>query len=64
MEIYVCVPMEEGIVRGVRVFLTEDSAKQAENRWLAQRKLTEEKRREEASEYGTGIAIYECPLKP
>jgi len=64
MEIYVCVPMEEGIVRGVRAFVTESSAKQAEDKWLAEHELTEEKRREEASDSGTGIAIYECDLKP
>lgn len=64
MEIYVCVPLDEGIVRGVRAFMTESSAKRAENEWLAQHELTEEKRREEASDWGTGIAIYGCDLKP
>ena len=64
MEIYVCVPMEGGIVRGVRTFLTESSAQQVEAQWLATRGLTEEKLREEASDWGTGIAIYECDLKP
>ena len=63
-EIYVCVPMEEGIVRGVRAFVTEGSAKQAEEAWLAEHGLTEEKRRDEASDWGTGIAVYECDLKP
>ena len=64
MEIYVCVPMEEGIVRGVRAFVTESSAKQAEEAWLAAHDLTEEKLREESSDWGTGIAIWECDLKP
>ena len=64
MEIYVCVPMEEGIVRGVRAFMTESSAKQAEDNWLAEHELTQEKRREEASDWGTGIAVWECELKP
>ena len=64
MEIYVCVPMEEGIVRGVRAFMTESSAKQAKEEWLAGHELTHEKRREDASDWGTGIAIYECDLKP
>ena len=64
MEIYVCVPLEEGIVRGVRAFMTDSSAKQAEEAWLAAHELTEAKRREEASDWGTGIAIYECELMP
>ena len=64
MQIYVCVPMEEGIVRGVRAFMTESSAQQAEAAWLAAHELTEEKRREGASDWGTGIAIWECVLNP
>ncbi len=64
MEIYVCVPLEEGIVRDVRAFMTESSAQQAEAAWLAERELTEEKRREEASDWGTGIAIWQCDLNP
>ena len=64
MEIYVCVPMEEGIVRDVRAFMTESSAQQAEAAWLAALELSEEKHRKEASAWGTGIAIYECDLKP
>ena len=64
MEIYVCVPMEEGIARDVRAFMTESSAQQAEAAWLGVHELTEEKLREEASDWGTGTAIYECDLRP
>ena len=64
MEIHVCVPMEEGIVRGVRAFMSESSAKQTEEKWLAEHELTDEKRRDEASDWGTGHAIFECDLKP
>lgn len=63
MEIYVCVPMEEGIVRRGRTFMTESSARQAEDNWLVEQELTQEKLREEASDWGTGIAVYECELK-
>jgi len=51
-------------VRGVRAFMTESSAKQVEATWLAERELAEEKLREEASDWDTGIAIWECDLKP
>ncbi len=64
MEIYVCVPMEEGILHGVRAFLTEASATRAEREWLEGMELTEEKVREQAADWGTGIAIWECELKP
>lgn len=56
--------MEEGIVRGVRAFMTEGSAQEAEAIWLAAHELTEEKCREEASDWGTGVAIWACDLKP
>jgi len=56
--------VEEGIVRAVGAFMTESSAQQAEAAWLAAHELTEEKIREEASDWGTGIAIWECDLKP
>ena len=61
--VHVLVPMEEGIVRGVRAFMTQSSAQQAEAEWLAERDLTEAKKREPSSDWGTGIAIWECPLK-
>ena len=50
--------------RGVHAFMTETSAQQAEDKWFAAHGLMEEKRREEASDWGIGIAIYECDLKP
>jgi len=34
MEISVCVPMEEGIVRDVRAFMPESSAQQVKAGWL------------------------------
>ena len=61
--VHVLVPMEEGIVRGVEVFSDEKAAQQAEQDWLAERDLTEAKKREQSSDWGTGIAIWECPLK-
>ena len=63
MEIYVCVQMEEGIVRAVRAFMTESSAQQAEAAWLTAHELKEEKAREVALDWGTGIAIWECDLR-
>jgi hypothetical protein len=39
------------------------SAQQAEAAWLAAHKLTEERLREEASDWGTGIVILEYDLK-
>ena len=54
----------KALSRGVHAFMTETSAQQAEDKWFAAHGLMEEKRREEASDWGIGIAIYECDLKP
>ena len=64
MEIYVCVPMEEGIDHGVRAFMTDSPAQQPEAARLPAHELTEEKLREEALDWGTRIAMWECDLKP
>ena len=61
--VHVLVPMEEGIVRGVRAFRTLYGAKQAEHEWLRDRGLAEEKAREHASNWGTGAAIWDCPME-
>lgn len=60
--VYVVVPMEDGMVRGVRVFGTREAAVRAEQAWLRQSGLTEEKARERASDWGTGIAVWECVM--
>ena len=60
--VHVLVPMEEGIVRGVEAFSDEKAAQQAEQDWLAERDLMDAKKREQSSDWGTGIAIWECPL--
>ncbi|HOD49486.1 MAG TPA: hypothetical protein PKJ78_05595 [Candidatus Hydrogenedentes bacterium] len=44
--------------------MTKSSPQQAEAVWLAAHKLTEENPHNEAWDVGTGIAIWECGLKP
>ncbi len=58
--VYVLVPKEEGIVRDVQVFNNREAADRAEREWLAAHGLVEGKDRERASDWGTGIAIWEC----
>ena len=62
--VHMLVPMEEGIVRGVRAFLTPESAAQAEQEWLTERGIADPKNRKHASDWGTGIAIWDCSLNP
>jgi len=60
--VYVLVPMEEGIVRGVQAFATGTLALAAEQRWLDDHGLADTKKREHASDWGTGIALHECEV--
>ena len=57
---HVLVPKEEGIVRDVQTFNNRETAERAEQEWLAAHGLVDEKDRERASDWGTGIAIWEC----
>ena len=61
--VQVLVPMEEGIVRGVQVLQSREIAEAAERQWLAERGLENPKDREHASDWGTGIAIWDCELE-
>ena len=60
--IHVLIPMDDGNVRDVKAFKTEEAAQRAEKEWLAEHELTSEQDREHASDWGTGIAIWECDM--
>lgn len=62
MTVHVLVPMEEGTVRGVQAFRTAKAAKSAEKRWLRGCGIHNEKERNAKSDWGTGIAVWECEL--
>ena len=62
MTVYVLVPMEEGIVRGVRAFRTETAAQTAATEWLHSHGIHEDTERNDRSDWGTGVAVWECAL--
>lgn len=62
--IYVVVPMEEGIVRDVTAHANEQNAGKAEAQWLGAMGVADQKEREARADWGTGIAIWECELRP
>ena len=61
--VYVLVPMEEGIVRDVQAFRSREAAGRAEEEWLAAKGLTSDKERDAASDWGSGIAVWECRME-
>lgn len=62
MKVYVLVPMIDGIVHDVVAFRTSDSAAAAEQTWLCVEGILDQKERERRSDWGTGIAVWECEL--
>ena len=61
-KVFVLIPLEDGMVGDVAVFADEACAQRAEQEWLAAHNLTDENEREHASDWGTGIAIWECKV--
>lgn len=62
--VYVLVPMEEGIVRGVQAFQTAEAAAEAEAQWLLAKGIRNDEERDDRSDWGTGVAVWECDLSP
>ena len=62
MNVFVLVPMEDGIVRDVQAFPTRDAAATAERIWLNTHGIHSVREREHRSDWGTGIAIWECDM--
>jgi hypothetical protein len=56
--------MDDGFVRDVQVCRTHRAAKKAEAAWLCQQDILNEQEREHKADWGTGIAIWECEIKP
>lgn len=62
MNVFVLVPMEDGIVRDVQVLPTRDAAAASERAWLNAQGIHTDEEREHRSDWGTGIAIWECEI--
>jgi len=63
VKVYVLIPMVDGMVREVSVHATEERAEQAEKQWLREKEILDEKEREEKSDWGTGVAVWECEVE-
>ncbi|NUM55786.1 MAG: hypothetical protein HUU46_19265 [Candidatus Hydrogenedentes bacterium] len=58
--VFVLTPMADGIVRDVQAFRTREAAAAAERAWLDAQGIRTDQEREHRSDWGTGIAIWEC----
>ena len=64
MTVFVTIEAFQGIVGGVTVFLTPESAKQAEDRWLEKNGVKDKICREAKAKNGTEFLVMESELKP
>lgn len=63
MTIYVVVGTFQGVITDIRAFLTEQSARKAEQEWLKQYRIKDKAGRECKSQDGTELILQECELK-
>ena len=64
MTVFVAVELFQGVVNDVKVFLTKESARKAEEDWLKKHGVTDEVGRECKAQDGTELILRECTLKP
>jgi hypothetical protein len=64
MTIYVAVETSQGVIAEITAYLTEESAEEAEHRWLKENRICNDGEREYKSQNGTDFVLRECPLKP
>lgn len=64
MNVYVTVETCQGIVSRPRVFLSEESARKAEQTWLKQTGIKDDEHREAKSGSGTEFLMFETKLEP
>ena len=64
MTVFVTIEAVQGLVGGVTVFLTPDSARQAEERWLEKNGVKDKIDREAKANNGTEFLVMESELKP
>ena len=58
------VEMFQGLVAGVKVFLTPNSARDAEKEWLKEHGIEDGVHRDGKAQNGTEFIVQECELKP
>ena len=64
MTLFVTIAMEEGAVILVTAFLTKQSAEIAEQAWRQQNGILDDEALEYHAFSNTGVATWECELKP
>ena len=64
MTVFVAVELFQGVVNDVKVFITQESAKKAEEDWLKKHGVTDPVGRECKAQNGTELILRECMLNP
>ena len=64
MKVFVAVETFQGVVHDATAYMTEESARHAEEQWLKQQGIKSQDARECKSDDGTSFGVMECDLKP
>jgi len=63
MTVHVVVELFQGVVNEISVFLTRESAEQAEQEWLKDHGITDDLGRECKAQNGTEFIVRQCQLR-
>ena len=64
MTVFIALKIIRGAVTNGKVFLRQESAEQAEKRWLKEQGIKDDISREVKAQAGMEFLIMECELKP
>lgn len=64
MDVYVTIETCQGIVSEAHVYLTEESARKAEQTWLSETNIKDDEHRQGKSDNGTEFLVMETKLEP
>ena len=64
MTVFVTLDIFQGVIGNVKVFLTPESAKLMEDKWLEENRIKDKSDRELKEKSGIEFHVMECDLKP
>ena len=63
MKVFIAIETFQGVVHDATAYMTEESARHAEEAWLGQVGIKSQDARECKSDDGTSFSVMECDLK-
>ena len=64
MKVFLAIETFQGVVHDATAYMTEESARRAEEAWLGRMGIKSQDARECKSDDGTSFSVMECDVKP